>query len=37
MFDYVYLLIEEFIDYLPQFALIFLVLGIVGNLVFRKD
>ena len=36
MFDYVFLLIEDFLNYLPYFVLVFLVLGIVGNLVFRK-
>lgn len=36
MFDYVMILIEEFIEILPEFATIFLALGIAGNLVFRK-
>lgn len=36
MFEYVYLLIQDFLNYLPAFALIFLVLGIVGNLTFRR-
>ena len=36
MFDIVYLMIMEFLEMLPFLALLFLVLGIVGNLVFRK-
>lgn len=36
MFEYVYVMIQDFLNYLPSYALIFLVLGIVGNLVFRK-
>ena len=36
MFDIVDLMIHEFLNYLPSWTLIFLVLGIVGSLVFGK-
>lgn len=36
MFDIVYLMIQEFLNYLPSWTLIFLVLGIVGSIVFSK-
>lgn len=36
MFDIVYDLIMQFIQYLPDFTLIYIILGIAGNIVFRK-
>lgn len=36
MFDIVDLMIHEFLNYLPSWTLVFLVLGIVGSLVFGK-
>ncbi len=36
MFDLVYIMIEEFMEILPYLALLYVVLDIVGNIVFRK-
>lgn len=36
MWDIVYLMVQEFVDMLPTLATLFLVLGIVGNMVFRN-
>lgn len=36
MFEYVEILLEQFMTYLPQWALIFIVLGIAGAIVFKK-
>lgn len=36
MFDYVWMLIEDFLNYLPHIALIVIILSIVGNLTFRR-
>lgn len=36
MWEVVQELINQFLTYLPQWALIFIVLGIVGAMVFNK-
>lgn len=36
MFDIVDLMINEFLNYLPGWTLIFIVLGLIGSIVFSK-
>ena len=36
MFEIVDLMIKEFLNYLPSWTLVFLILGIVGSIVFNK-
>lgn len=36
MFDIVDLMIHEFLNYLPGWTLIFIILGLIGSLVFSK-
>jgi len=36
MFEIVDIMINEFLNYLPGWTLIFIVLGIVGSMVFSK-
>lgn len=36
MFEIVYQLLDEFIEYLPEWSLIIIVLSIVGSMVFNK-
>ncbi len=36
MFETVQILLEQFLAYLPQWTLVFIVLGIVGSIVFSK-
>lgn len=36
MFEIVDLMINEFLDYLPSWTFIFIILGIVGSMVFSK-
>lgn len=36
MFDLVYIMIEEFMELLPYLALLYIVLDVVGSIVFKR-
>lgn len=36
MFESVDFLIKQFLDYLPQWTLIYIALGVIGSIVFSK-
>ena len=36
MFEVVEIFLEQFLTYLPEWTLVFIVLGIVGSIVFNK-